>query len=610
MKPTALAAVACRSTRNLWLAATGFAVVATLLAGCGAGTSNTGSQRRSLGGFALDGYIADAEIRCLGTDGQRLASARTAGNGAWILRLPSGVQTCKSLEVYEGVDVGTSAANPAERSVLPPGTRFTANLSHLDASRLGNTPVIVSPLTSLIDILQSSSGLSATAARSTVMLGLGLPDSFDPLFENPISLRQSNVFGAGLLAATAIREISAGIIDTLASDSSLNITIEARRNINRRVTESLAEFIRTGRITRQAFSNREPLPESSLVQLTHNALTRLQAELPLTGVQIDTVSTIVSQYVGRSGADLEGAIATSDLSQIAQRSSALNTAGQADLQRPQLLQKLATEANLDLPALAREVRTVMANPSHRPEIARTNGAAPLVLELSETLKDYLQVAGEQLRFYTSTDTTTGRAISVSDFEFGKAAPLSGALSGVALSFTQPLGSALLSASSEKTVKLGFRVERLDPLGVMNIRLAAIVDGVKLQWSDKGLVARIPDDVVLYGAVRIGSSSTDTPLTIVNSNNRLASLISTENGLLRIDLAAFITALGLNPDSILQSYLSNGDLTVEAVISNLVFARGQGSSVRKLGEISVSVFRDTGDLTAIGAGLRGTVTSGP
>jgi hypothetical protein len=145
---------------------------------------------------------------------------------------------------------------------------------------------------------------------------------------------------------------------------------------------------------------------------------------------------------------------------------------------------------------------------------------------------------------------------------------------------------------------------------MNIRLAAIVDGVKLQWSDKGLVARIPDDVVLYGALRIGSSSTDTPLTIVNSNNRLASLISTENGLLRIDLAAFITALGLNPDSILQSYLSNGDLTVEAVISNLVFARGQGSSVRKLGEISVSVFRDTGDLTAIGAGLRGTVTSGP
>jgi hypothetical protein len=81
-------------------------------------------------------------------------------------------------------------------------------------------------------------------------------------------------------------------------------------------------------------------------------------------------------------------------------------------------------------------------------------------------------------------------------------------------------------------------------------------------------------------------------------------------LLRIDLAAFMSALGLNPDSILQSYLSDGDLTVEAVISGLVFARGQGPSLRRLGDISVSAYREGGDMTATGAGLRGTVTSRP
>lgn len=583
--------------------------MATLLAGCGAGSSNTSSQRRSLGGFALDGYVADAEIRCLGANGQRLTSARTAGNGAWILRLPSGSQTCQSLEVYEGVDIGTNASNPAERSVLPPGTRFTANLSHLDGSRLGNTPIMVSPLTSLIDTLQSRRGLSAGAARSAVMVGFGLPESFDPLFENPISLRQAKVFGAGVLAAATVREISAGIIDTIAGDANLTVSVEARRNVHRQVTESLAEFIQTARITVPDLSNSQPLPNSPLAQLVHHALTGLQATVPLPGVQFDTVSTIVSQYVGRVGAELDSAVATNDLSQIAQRSSTLTTASQANLQRPQLLQKLAVEANLDLPSLAREVRTVMANPAHRPEIPRTNGAT-LVLDLSNTLKDFLQVSGEQLRFYTTSDPTAGRAISVSDFEFGKAPPLGGAISAVALAFTQPQGSGLLSSSTEKTVQLGFRIERVDPLGVMNIRLAAIVDGVKLKWSDNGIVARTPDEAVLYGAVRIGSSQTDTPLTIANSNNRLASLVSTNNGLLRIDLAAFIAALGLNPDSILQTYLSNGELTVEAVISGLVFARGQGASLRKLGEMSVSVYRETGDLATTGAGLRGTVTSSP
>ena len=179
--------------------------------------------------------------------------------------------------------------------------------------------------------------------------------------------------------------------------------------------------------------------------------------------------------------------------------------------RSQILQKLAAEPNLDLPALAAQVRAVIADPNHRPEIARTNGAGPIVLELSTVLRDYLQVSGEQLRFYTTSDPTVGRAISVSDFEFGKAAPLSGALSAVALSFSQPQGSALLSSSAEKTVKLGFRIERVDPLGVKSIRLAAIVDGVKLKWSDNGLVARTPDDAVLYGAVRIDASATDTAL---------------------------------------------------------------------------------------------------
>ena len=146
---------------------------------------------------------------------------------------------------------------------------------------------------------------------------------------------------------------------------------------------------------------------------------------------------------------------------------------------------------------------------------------------------------------------------------------------------------------------------------MSIRLAAIVDGVKLSWSDNGLVVRTPGESVLYGAVRIGSTADDTPLTLTNTNNRLATLVSTDKGLLRIDMAALLTALGLNADSVLQTYLSDSALVVEAVISNVVLARSQNATVRKLGALSVSVERGAGQaaLSASGAGLRGTVTAG-
>jgi len=586
-----------------------------LLAGCGAGTS-TQSSSQTLGGFAIDGLIADAEVRCLDAAGKTLKTVRTASNGAWILRERNNTLSCASLEVYDGVDVGTNPADPSERSTLPPGTRFTASLTHLDIARLGNAAIIISPLTTLIHAVQTRTGLSHSQARGIVLSAMGVPSSFDPLFENPISLMQPNSFGAGVLAATAIRETSTGILDAIAHNPNVSVSLELRRRVHQVVTESLAELMRSGTLNRASLTTGQPTDASPIAQLVQVALNRLQADTapvanPVAGLQFDTVRTIVAQYAGRAGAQLEGATAAGELSPIAQRAALLNTNSQSDVQRPQLLQKLATESSLNLTELATAVRALITNPASSLTITKTNGAASLEIELSTTLKDYLQVANEQLRVYTTSEPQTGRTISVGDFEFGTAPPVPGALSAVALSFTQPSDSRLLSVSAEKTVQLGFRVERVDPLGALNIRLAAIVDGVRLRWSENGLVARTADDSVLYGAARIGSSAEDTPITLANTNNRLAAFVTTDNGLLRIDLAALLTALGLNPDAVLQSYLSNSTLTVEAMISDVVFARGQNASLRKLGAISVSVPRGTGQspLNSTGAGLRGTVITG-
>ena len=121
----------------------------------------------------------------------------------------------------------------------------------------------------------------------------------------------------------------------------------------------------------------------------------------------------------------------------------------------------------------------------------------------------------------------------------------------------------------------------------------------------------PDDSILYGSFRIGATAEESPLTLSNTNNRLANLISTKAGSLRIDMAGFLTALGLNPEAILQTYLSDSVLTVEAVISDVVIARGSDTSPQKLADLSISVARDAGQvaLNILGAGLRGTVTAG-
>lgn len=590
------------------------ALALAALVGCGAGTStNSTPQTRTLGGYAIDGYLADAEVRCLDATGKTIASSRTTSSGAWILRTRNSSATCQTLEVYEGVDVGTSSLSPLERSPLPPGTRFSASIAHLNASTLGNTALIISPLTTLIHATQIQSGQSAAAARSTVLLSMGVPDAIDPLFFNPIGNRNPGTFSAGVISAAVIRETSAAILEAIAG-SGQPVSLDLRRQVHQRVTESLAALIASGVVNRNALISDQPAPDSPLARVAIGALTRLRADpdfsATVAALQAGNIATIAAQYAGRIAAQVSGVADNTDLTVIAQRSAALSNASQSDVQRPLILAALSTETDLDQAALAQTVRAAITNPPTNLTVTKTNGQTQSI-ELITTLKNYLQVGGEQLRFYTTGDLTLGRTVTVSDFELGTAPVLPGALSAVALSFTQPANSTLLTSATEISAQLGFRVERVDPTGIMSIRLAAIVDGVKLGWSENGLVVRTPSDSILYGAVRIGSTADDTPLTLTNTNNRLASLVSTDKGLLRIDMAALLTALGLNADSILQTYLSDSTLVVEAVISEVVLARAQNTAVRKLSPLSVSVERGAGvsPLSVTGGGLRGTVTAG-
>lgn len=593
----------------------GMAAIAGVLTGCGAGTGAPPAQSRTLGGFAIDGYLADAEIRCLDADGAVVATSRTTGSGAWIVRTRAGSAPCKTLEVFDGIDVGTSPSNFAERTAVPLGTRFTASIAHLDATRIGNLQLVISPLTSLIHSLQVQRALSPTAARSAILIPLGLPDSIDPLVDNPIASANARHFGAGVLAAAVIRDTSAGIVDAVARNG-LTVSLDLRRQIHQQVTHSFAELARSGVLGKAALANDQPAPDSPLALLAEDALTRMRAGPPalsgmVSGLQFDAVRTIVAQYSGKNGAEVSLAIDSANLSQIARVSAALNDASQTNLQRPRILTALGTEPNLALASLAAAVRTALNGGTNRLIAEKTDGSRAIEVSLTNSLQDYLRVAGEQLRFFTTSNSATGELVSVADFERGTAPALSGALSAVSLAFTQPQGSTLLSDTTEKVVQLGFRVERVDPAGVMNIRLAAIVDRVRMKWSPEGLVVRTPDDSTLYGSFRIGATAEESPLTLSNTNNRLANLISTQAGSLRIDMAGFLAALGLNPDAILQTYLSDSVLTVEAVISGVVIARGPDTSPQKLADLSVSVARDAGQpaLNILGAGLRGSVTAG-
>lgn len=593
----------------------GMAAIAGVLTGCGAGTGAPPAQSRTLGGFAIDGYLADAEIRCLDADGAVVATSRTTGSGAWIVRTRAGSAPCKTLEVFDGIDVGTSPSNFAERTAVPLGTRFTASIAHLDATRIGNLQLVISPLTSLIHSLQVQRALSPTAARSAILIPLGLPDSIDPLVDNPIASANARHFGAGVLAAAVIRDTSAGIVDAVARNG-LTVSLDLRRQIHQQVTHSFAELARSGVLGKAALANDQPAPDSPLALLAEDALTRMRAGPPalsgmVSGLQFDAVRTIVAQYSGKNGAEVSRAIDSANLSQIARVSAALNDASQTNLQRPRILAALGTEPNLALASLAAAVRTSLNGGTNRLIAEKTDGSRAIEVSLTNSLQDYLRVAGEQLRFFTTSNSATGELVSVADFERGTAPALSGALSAVSLAFTQPQGSTLLSDTTEKVVQLGFRVERVDPAGVMNIRLAAIVDRVRMKWSPEGLVVRTPDDSTLYGSFRIGATAEESPLTLSNTNNRLANLISTQAGSLRIDMAGFLAALGLNPDAILQTYLSDSVLTVEAVISDVVIARGPDTSPQKLADLSVSVARDAGQpaLNILGAGLRGSVTAG-
>jgi len=593
----------------------GIAALAGTLAGCGAGTGAPPAQSRTLGGFAIDGYLADAEIRCLDADGAVVAASRTTSTGAWIMRIRTASASCKTLEASDGIDVGTNPSNFTERSTVPLGTRFTASIAHLDPARLGNLPLVISPLTSLTHSLQAQRGLSPAAARSAILLPLGLPDSIDPLVDNPIASGNARLFGAGVLAATIIRDTNAGILDAIARNGQV-ISLDLRRQIHQQVTHSFAELARSGVLSRAALANDQPAPDSPLALLAEDALNRMRSGPPalsgmVAGLQFDAVRTIVAQYSGKSGAEVSRAIDSTDLSQIARVAAAQNQASQTNLHRPRILGALGAEPNLALVSLAAAVRTAFNGGTNRLIAEKTDGSRAIEVSLSNSLQDYLKVAGEQLRFFTTADNATGQAISVADFERGTAPALSGALSAVSLAFTQPQGSTLLSESAEKTVQLGFRVERVDPAGVMNIRLAAVVDRVRIKWSPEGLVVRTPDDSTLYGSFRIGANAEDSPLTLSNTNNRLANLVSTTAGSLRIDMAGFLAALGLNPEAILQTYLSDSVLTVEAVISDIVIARGPDTSAQKLADLSISVARDGGQaaLNILGAGLRGTVTAG-
>lgn len=238
-----------------------------------------------------------------------------------------------------------------------------------------------------------------------MLLALGISDALDPLLFNPITNQNPGVFSAGAMTAAVIRETSAAILEAVAGVGQ-PVSLELRRQVYQRVTDSVAALIISGAITRNTLIAEQPAPDGPLAGIALAALARLRADAPAFSApvaavqQTGNVATIAAQYAGRAASQVAGVADSADLSVIARRAASLSNSSQSDVQRPLILAALANEPGLDLPALAGTVRAAIANPPTNLTITRTNGQTQSI-ELVTTLKNYLQVAGEQLRFYTT-----------------------------------------------------------------------------------------------------------------------------------------------------------------------------------------------------------------
>ncbi len=577
-----------------------------LITGCGGGGgggSSNGSDGNAppatvaVAGVAIDGYLAGSTIRCLDANGNEIARTTTgtvaqSNPGQWSLSLPQGAR-CHTIEASGGDDVGLGdGSTPA----VPVGAAvYRARVDHLSAAEQTTGRLAVSPLTSLIAELQAANPAATPAtARSAVLQAFAIGGAVDPLRVDPIATGNTDLFKAGNIAATTIREVTNGIINAIAASGATTVSESSRAAINAMARRNLASQLSpNGAVTNDLAGLLRTVAGSTYDALTTDSqLGQRISALPKTL----TVLTLSEYAVG-----IVGRLATgSSLAEIAQTAADQGSSEGADQRLGNLLGELfslnqtaplESIASSNAAGFLQSLRDALAKPADEKITLiipgfNDDGNTDQPIEVDTGITSYLEIAGQKVTVLT-TGPDFEADLSTFASDTGVVAPAGvGSLSGVAVQINQSAVRPQLGATPRK-VNLGFTVARTETSPLF---LSAVVRDLGLTWGPGGLGVDTTA-ATLYASVAFNSSSVENSARIDTlPQNLVNSLVQIDSGgQLAINLESLVKTLG-GGDTIF-GLLRSGRFSISAVLSDpagqLVFAE-QGTGGKRIAVPPVTV----------------------
>ncbi|MDE2420629.1 MAG: hypothetical protein KGO49_05550 [Gammaproteobacteria bacterium] len=542
-----------------------------LLTACGGGSSNSQPQSTVTGtGTAVDFYISGGTVTF--TDCGN-ATTKTDANGNFTF--PTGCSS-SAVTVTGGTDIGT-------------GLPFAGTIQAPKETLSATTPIIVSPLTTLIAQLDLISPGGANGSNASLIIGqLGLP--YNPLTQDPMSnarsLQQNVVLqqlinqvtalmesfstsvGGTLTPAQATQAAQAGIINAMLNAQNINGSFSLTNSTN-------ISAIISASVTSAVTTNKTSFPSN--VQTNTNTYASNVALVGTATISnlVNNVSNALSNVtIGSSPQATLSNIGANNIAQIV--TTAQSTATQKII-TPSIVAQLGSSdptTQLTLSALGSS-------------LASTNTTAP-------TLSNFLQITGvilnngsEQTVSTASNQPLTATG-ALSNIQF----PLNevGSLVGTT---TLPVQAALSYTINGNTVNL-------------------IINNVTLTFDSTGTLtgASVPATTT-YSFSLSGVSNATATLTNQSADNLYA------NGKVNLSINSFLTKLknsgtatGLTAAQI-QSYTptTSAPINVTFVMSTPNAVIGIGQSSNGNGVISApSLSVGSGSMTTTGQGISAIVTS--
>jgi hypothetical protein len=525
------------------------------LAACGGGGSSQPQSTVTGTGTAVDFYISGGTVTF--TD---CGNATTTTNSTGDFTFPAGCSS-SAVTVTGGTDIGT-------------GLPFIGTIQAPKETLSATTPIIVSPVTTLIAQLNLSSPGGAGGSNASLIVGLlGLPNN--PLTQDPMTnaralqenvvLQQlinqvttltesfSSSVGGTLTSAQATQAALAGIVNALLNAKNINGSFSLTNSTNISAIISAA-------VTSAVTSNKTSFPAS------------VQAN---TSTYANNVSNALSNVkIGSSPQATLSNIGANNIAQIV--TTAQSTATQKIIS-PSLVALLGSSdpsTQLQLSALGSS-------------LANTNTTAP-------TLASFLQISGVVLNngSLQTVSTISGQPLSVT-----------GVLSNIQFPLNE-VGSLVGTTTLTVQAAMSYTING----NTLNL----IINNVTLTFDNTGALtgAFVPAATTTYAFSLSGASNATATLT----NNSIDNLYA--NGKVNLSIQSFLSKLqsagsasGLTSTQI-QSYTpSTAPIAVTFVMSTPNAAIGIGQDSNGNGVISApSLSVGANSNTATGQGITAVVTN--